>query len=372
MNEGRIFLIKHKSFRFRLYPNKTQAVLINKTFGCVRFVYNKMLELQEKTYAETKRHMGQFECERLLPGMKAEFPFLKEVDNTALKSANSNLAAAYTAFFSGRSNAPSFHKKGYDESYTTTQSYIRVEGSCVFLPKLGWTKFAKSRKVEGRIKQAIISKHSSGRYYIAFLCEAEIQPLPTSDRTCGVDVGYRQLATLDDGTTFENPKPLHAALKKLAREQRKLSRQHKGSANWEKQRTKIARLHEHIANIRKDTLHKATTTLICENQTICIEDLDVREMMLKWYIAKLICDAGLGEFRRMLEYKAEWYGRQVVAVPQSYPSSKICSVCDHHHERLGGQAHWTCPSCGTRHNRDENAAVNIKREGLAILAARSA
>lgn len=361
-------MIKHKSFRFRLYPNKAQETLINKTFGCVRFVYNKMLELQEKTYAETKRHMGRFECERLLPGIKAEFPFLKEVDNTALKSANSNLAAAYTAFFSGRSNAPIFHKKGRAESYTTTQSYIRVEGDRVFLPKLGWTKFAKSREPKGRIKQAIISRHSSGRYYISFICETEIPPLPTCSQVCGVDVGYRQLATLDDGTTFESPKPLHAALKKLVREQRKLSRQCKGSANWEKQRVIIARLHERIANIRKDALHKATTTLIRENQTICIEGLDVREMMLNRHTAKLICDVGLGEFRQMLEYKAKWHGRQVVAVPQSYPSSQICSACGYRHEKLGSQEYWACPHCGTRHNRDKNAAINIRREGLAILA----
>lgn len=357
-----------KAYKFRLYPTAEQAVLINKTCGCKRLVYNTMLALCQSTYKQTGKSLSRFDCNKLLPGMKAEQPFLKEVDSTALQAANDDLAAAYKAFFEKKGKHPTFHKKGHNDSYTTKAASLKLDGCRVFLPKLGYVKFAKSREVEGRIKRATVSRHPSGRYYVSILCEVEIAPLPVSPSACGVDMGYRKLVTLDDGTAFDNPKALHTALKKLAREQQKLSRRTKGSANWERQRVKVARLHEHIANIRKDALHKVTTTLIRENQTICIEDLDVKRMLSKHYMAKLICDAGLAEFRRMLEYKATWYGRQTVVVPQGYPSSQICSVCGHRNETLGSQEHWTCPHCGTQHHRDVNAATNIKRKGLELLA----
>ncbi len=356
-----------KAFKFRLYPTRKQAELINKTCGCKRLVYNAMLELRQSVYKQTGKSMNRFDCNKLLPGMKAERPFLKEVDSTALQAANDDLDAAYKAFFTKKGGCPTFHKKGHNDSYTTKANNLKVDNHHVFLPKLGWVKFAKSREVKGHIKRATVSRQPSGRYYISILCEVEIDPLPVSQNTCGVDMGYRKLATLDDGTTFENPKALHTAMRKLVREQRKLSRRVTGSANREKQRVKVARLHEHIANIRRDTLHKVTTTLIRENQTICIEDLDVKRMLSKHYMAKLICDVGLAEFRRMLEYKADWYGRQVIAVSQDYPSSQTCNICGQRYEKLGSRERWTCPHCGTVHDRDINAAINIKRKGLELL-----
>lgn len=356
-----------KAFRFRLYPTEEQAALINKTLGCRRLVYNTMLELRSEVHKQKGLSLSRFDCNKLLPELKQELPFLKEVDSTALQAVNDDLETAYQKFFRKEAGFPRFHKKGHDDSYTT-KGKMRIEGSCVFVPKLGLVRFAKSREVEGRIKRATISRPPSGRYYISILCEVEIKPLPAAEKICGVDLGYRKLATLDDGTHFENPKALHAAMKRLAREQRKLARKHKGSFNWEKQRIKVARLHEHVANIRRDTLHKVTTTLIRENQAVCIEDLDVKGMLGDHEAAQSICDVGLAEFRRMLEYKAEWYGRQIAVVSQFFPSSQLCSVCGYQYRELGREEFWTCPHCGTHHDRDENAAVNLKREGMAILA----
>ena len=191
-------------------------------------------------------------------------------------------------------------------------------------------------------------------------------PLPKTVQTVGIDLGYRYVSTFDDGRKVENPKWLHSSLKKLAREQRILSRREKGSKNREKQRQRVAITHERIANQRKDFLQKLTSNIVRENQTIYIEDLNVQQMQKNKYVAPLICDIGLYEFRRELEYKAEWYDRRVIAIPEDYPSSKKCSVCGYIKENLGSQEYWNCPTCKTRHHRDENAAKNIRAMGESI------
>lgn len=358
-----------KAFRFRLYPTAKQAEQINKNCGCKRFVYNHMLEHRQEVYKTSGRSLSTFDCNNLLPALKEEFPFLKEVDSTSLQAANDDLQAAYNRFFKKQGGFPQFHRKGHNDSFTTKASSLKVEGARVFLPKMGWVRFAKSREPEGKIKRATVSRTPSGRYYVSILCEADIEPLPVSPNSCGVDMGYRALVTLDDGTAFENPKALHALETKLAQEQRKLSRRTKGSANWEKQRVKVARLQEHITNIRRDALHKVSTSLIRENQTICIEDLKVRNMVKNRRLAKVNSDVGYRALRTMLAYKAQWYGRTIVVIPGNYASSKTCSSCGTKNTELKAQKYWTCPVCGTRHNRDRNAAINILRKGISMLAA---
>lgn len=363
---------QHKAYKFRLYPNPVQAELIKKTFGCVRLVYNTMLDKRKTTYAETGKSLSRFDCNKLLPAMKHTHPFLKEVDSTALQQANANLQDAFDRFFKKQGGYPTFHKKRHGGSYTTVSTSIKVNDDHVFLPKLGWVKFAKSREVVGTIKQTTVSRKPSGRYYISISCETDIQPLEPISNAVGVDMGIHNLVAISDGTTIAGPKYLHQSMAALARAQRKLSRMVMGSANWEKQRIKVARINEHIANQRTDTLHKLSTSIIRKNQTVCIEDLDVRSMLQERHRAKWVCDVGFGEFRRMLEYKAQWYGRQIVAVPQDYPSSQLCSRCGYQYKQLGSKQSWTCPNCGTHHNRDINAAHNILTKGHAMLNLRTA
>ena len=359
---------QHRAYKFRLYPTAQQEILLVKTFGCTRFVYNHMLDRRSTVYKDAGKSLSRFDCNKLLPPLKAEYPFLKEVDSTALQAANDDLQAAFDAFFGKRAKYPTFHKKGHGGSYTTKSASLKVEGSRVFLPKVGWVKFSKSREVVGTIKRATVSREPSGRYYISILCVTDIPELPEVGASVGIDMGVRNIITLHDGTVVPGPKYLHQSMKCLIREQRKLSRRTKGSANWERQRVKVARLHEHIANQRTDNLHKLSTRIIHENQVVCIEDLDVAGMLKDKHRAKYNCDVGFREFRTMLEYKAKWYGRTVVAVPTEFASSQLCSHCAHKNEGLGSKTKWTCPACGTKHDRDRNAAINILNEGLRLLA----
>lgn len=359
-----------KTFRFRLYPNQKQTELINKTIDCVRQVYNLMLDACRAAYEATGKMLTRFDRNTRLTTLKQEpdKAHLREVDSTALQAVNDDLESALTAYLEKRHGFPQHRKEENEGSFTTKSRSLRVEGKRIFLPKIGWVGFAKSREVEGTIKRAVIVRKPSGKYFVSVICEVDIEPLPENDSECGVDLGYRRFITQDNGEMTANPKHLHNAQEKLAEAQRKLSRMQQGSCNWEKQRRKIARLHEHIANIRADILHKISTELVRENQTICTEDLNVRGMFHEHYMAKVLCDGGMGKLRRMLEYKADWYGRDLIAVPRDYPSSQICSVCGARNEKLGSRERWKCPDCGTVHDRDINAACNILRKGKEILA----
>lgn len=368
----------NKSYKFRLYPNKQQQELIQKTFGCVRYVYNYFLAYRKELYETEGKTANFFACSKLLTDLKKETDWLREPDKNALQYALRHLDAAYKNFFRRvkRGGAPGYpqfkSKRNRHQSYSTTGPGIKALDNAVQLPKLGRVKCRGMRPIEGRIVSATVSREPSGKYYVSLSCEGvEIPSLPSTGKAVGLDMGISSFAVSSDGTAYLNPKYFQRSEKKLAKLQRRLSRKQKGSNRWEKQRLKVARMQERIANQRRDMQQKLSTELIRQNDTICIEDLSPEQMAQERpYLAKNVYDTAWGEFRRMLTYKAEWYGRKLAVVAQDYPSSQICSACGHQWDGTKKLTvrKWTCPQCGAVHQRDCNAAKNILKEGLRLSA----
>lgn len=350
--------MQNKAYKFRLYPNQTQRELINKTFGCTRFVFNHILGDAVENYKETKKSKINTPA-----SYKNEYPFLKEVDSLALANAQLQVRIAYKNFFSG-SGFPKFRsKKNNYHTYTTNnqKGSVRIEGGKIKLPKIGFVKVELHRDVLGLIKSVTISKNPSGKYYISILTEQEINLLPKIEKKIGIDLGLKDFAICSDGCRFANPQFLQRTEKQLAKAQRELSRKQKGSSNRNKSRLKVAKLYERITNQRNDFLHKLSTKIIRENQSIVLEDLSVKNMMQSKRLAKGISEVSWYQFRLMVEYKAKWYGRELIIADKHFASSQLCSKCGYKNKLVKEKRlrEWTCPICHTYHDRDDNASQNL-------------
>ena len=367
-----------RAYKYRIYPTDEQKVLFAKTFGCCRFVYNWALNLRIETYRSDKRTVPYKEIQDCMVNeLKAEHDWLKEVNSQSLLYSLRNLDTAYTNFFRNTRAVgfPKFKSRKSRQSFLCPQ-HCRVdfERGTITIPKAKDIPAVLHRKFRGAVKTVTVSMTPAGRYFASVLVDTSIQELqaaePQEKTTVGIDLGVKSLVVCSDGRTFENPKNLQRSLHRLAMLQKRLSRKQKGSANRDKARVKIARLQEHISNCRKDNLHKITHTLTHDSQvrTICMEDLNVKGMQHNHHLARSVVDASFGMFLTMLEYKCRWYGVNLIKIDRFAPSSKTCGKCGHIYKGLKlSERSWTCPECGTHHDRDFNAACNIKEFGLKAL-----
>lgn len=358
-----------KAYKFRIYPSEIQKELIGKSFDCTRFVYNNMLALQIKTYEEEGKPHSKYDLVKKIPSLKKEYEWLKEVDSTCLQATIDDLDSAYSNFFreikkGNNQGFPKYKskrnpKRSYESKYVNNN--ITIKDNLIKLPKLKWVRAKVTQTINGRIFNATISKTSTGKYFVSLCCKVDIEQLEEVDSNIGIDLGLKEFAICSNGEVFDNPKWLRKANYRLKLEQRRLSKMEKFSNNWNKQRIKVAKIHGRIVNQRKDYLHKISTKLIKENQIICIEDLQVSNMMKNHKLASAMSEVSWYEFRRMLEYKASWYGRTVSVISKTYPSSQLCNVCGYRNKDVKNLAlrEWTC-ECGEVQNRYLLKQTNIE------------
>ena len=362
----------NKSFKVRIYPNQEQQILINNTFGCVRYIYNYMLRLKQKAYNIFKLKLNYVKISSILTKLKQRKSWLYKVDAIALQQCLRDLDITYKNFFNG-AGFPRFKSKRGKNSYRTNNNlHLDQDNKKIKIPKVGWIKFRDKTNFSGltKINNITISKTASGKYFASISAEVDITAFAKTKKNCGIDLGLKDFCILNNGTKFENPRFFVNNQRRLKLLQQSLSRKIKDSKNYLKAKQKLAKFHEHIANCRKDYLHKISIQLVIEYDIICTETLQVKEMLMKNDNAKDISDVSWYEFIRQLEYKCLWYDKILSKIDTFYPSSQLCSNCDYRNYTLRGNTYireWTCPECGKHHDRDVNAAINILNKGLTLL-----
>lgn len=366
------------AYKYRIYPNKTQKELISKTFGCCRFVYNYFLDLKIQEYKNNKKSLSYHDMSKLLTQLKKELEWLKEPDKDSLQKSLKDLDNAYQKFFKEHTGYPKFKsRKNRHQSYRTSYTKTSAGGNIMFidkhikLPKLEYVKTRDKRIPQGRILNATISQEPNGHYYCSLCCtDVQFPQFQKTNQNVGIDLGIVDFAIFSDGTKIKNQRFYEKSEKKLAKLQRELSRKTIGGSNWNKARIKVANLQKHISNQRNDFLQKLTTDIIKQYGIICIEDLDVQSMKEtnNNIRNKRVGDVSWSEFRRMLTYKSQWYGKQLFVVDRYFPSSQICHVCGNKDGKKSENIReWICSNCGNKLDRDINAAINILNEGLKII-----
>lgn len=364
-----------RAYRYRFYPSPEQTVELLRTFGCVRKVYNLALAARTEAWYQRQERVSYVQSSAMLTAWKRQedMAWLNEVSSVPLQQALRHLQGAFAAFWEKRADYPRFKsRKKSRASAEYTRSGFRYRDGHLTLAKMSEPldiRWSRPLPEGAQPSTVTVSRDSAGRWFVSLLCECPVEALPSPDQVVGIDAGITTLLTLSTGEKITNPRHERADRKRKTLAQRRLARKAKGSANRAKARVKVARIDARIADRRRDHLHKLSTRIIRENQTVIIEDLSVRNMVRNHSLARAISDASWSELRRMLEYKADWYRRTVVAIDRFYPSSKTCSACGHLAAAMPlAVREWECERCGTRHDRDINAAKNIRAAGLAVLA----
>ncbi|MFL5693836.1 MAG: RNA-guided endonuclease TnpB family protein [Ktedonobacteraceae bacterium] len=361
-----------RAYKFRFYPTDEQRIILAQTFGCVRFVYNCGLHTRSAAYQERGEKLSYNKLAAMLPDLKKQYPWLSAVSSVPLQQSLRHLERAFTNFFEGRAKYPTCKKKQHAQSATYAANAFTWEIQRLTLAKmkepldLHWHRPLPTGT---KPSSATVSKDRANRYFVSLLVEEDIKPLPVINQQVGLDLGLKSMVILSTGETVGNPKFFAKDEKKLAKAQRRHAKKKKGSKNRDKARLKVARIHTRIQDRRRDYQQKLSTRIVHENQVMCVESLAVKNMVKNHCLAKAISDVGWGEFVRQLEYKSQWYGRTLIKIDRFYPSSKTCSACKHVLDSLLLDIReWVCPLCGTVHDRDTNAALNILAEGLSASA----
>ena len=357
-----------KTFKFRIYPTKQQEELIQKTFGCVRFVYNLFLSRRKAAYADNRENVTFIKCCKELTLFKKGFVWLQEPDKGALQNALRDLDKAFCNFFKKTHKYPKFKtKRNRHKSYRTNSTTVSVLNGYIKMPKLGLVKYRDNQMINGRILNATVKQTPDGKYYI-FICCANVKfdYFSTTRKYVGVDFGLKNFVTISDGTFYMTPSFLKKSLKRLARLQRKMDKKKYWSCNWEKARIQVAKMFSKVLNQRQDFLQKLSKKMIVDYDFIAIEDIAIENMLKNHNLARSVLDASWYDFTKQLEYKAKWYGKILIKIDRFYPSSQLCNVCGYRNKKTKGLniRSWICPKCGTNHDRDINASINILKKGM--------
>lgn len=360
--------------KIRIYPNTKQIQQFANAFGCTRWLHNNQLAETQKQYKSSGKGLSQFSMNNRIPQLKQEFEWLKDTHSQVLQAVSLNLSRAFINFFEKRAKFPNFKSKHGKQSIHYPQGVKIVDDCKVFLPKIGHVKANVHREIVGKIKTCTISKTPTNKYFASILTEDTLPELPVSfeGKILGIDVNLTHLVVTSDGSKYANPKHLKQSEKNLAKKQQKLSRKQKGSKNREKARILVAKCHENIANQRKDHLHKLSAKLVDENQVIAVESNGIKDMMGDPNLAKSIQDAGWGMLNQFLKYKAKRKGKGYIAIDRYFPSTKTCNCCMHHQHLELKDRFWVCDKCNVYHDRDVNAACNIRDEAIRMMSAGSA